>query len=98
MVAAMQGGASGFLPKTLTRPVISAALRLVAAGGTYVPPQTMEVRRGSTTLQKRSRRNRDLTHRQLDVLRLIVKGFPNKQIAQRLRIAVPCPHVRRASS
>jgi DNA-binding NarL/FixJ family response regulator len=58
MVAAMQGGASGFLPKTLTRPVISAALRLVAAGGTYMPPQAMEAR--SASPQKR-RRNRDQT-------------------------------------
>jgi DNA-binding NarL/FixJ family response regulator len=85
MIAAMQGGASGFLLKTLTRPVISAALRLVAAGGIYMPPQAMEAQR-RTPAQTR-RRNRDLTHRQLDVLRLIVKGLANKQIAQRLRIA-----------
>ncbi len=84
MLAAMRGGASGFLLKTLTRPVISAALRLVAAGGIYTPPQAMEPRRAGARTR---RRNRDLTHRQLDVLRLIVKGFPNKQIAQRLRIA-----------
>jgi DNA-binding NarL/FixJ family response regulator len=84
MIAAMQGGAAGFLPKTLTRPVISAALRLVAAGGVYMPPQAMQTRGASPP---KRRRNRDLTHRQLDVLRLIVKGFANKQIAQRLRIA-----------
>jgi DNA-binding NarL/FixJ family response regulator len=86
MLAAMQGGASGFLLKTLTRPVISAALRLVAAGGTYMPPQAMEAQRRMPARTTR-RRNRDLTHRQLDVLRLIVKGLANKQIAQRLRIA-----------
>jgi DNA-binding NarL/FixJ family response regulator len=33
------------------------------------------------------RRNRGLTPRQLEVLRLIVNGLTNKQIAQRLRIA-----------
>jgi DNA-binding NarL/FixJ family response regulator len=84
MVAAMQAGAAGFLMKTLTRPLISAALRLVAAGGIYLPPQAIAERRIITPSR---RRKRDLTERQLDVLRLIVKGFRNKQIAQRLKIA-----------
>jgi DNA-binding NarL/FixJ family response regulator len=84
MVAAMHAGAAGFLMKTLTRPLICAALRLVAAGGIYLPPQAMGERRIITPAR---RRKRDLTDRQLDVLRLIVKGFRNKQIAQRLKIA-----------
>ena len=89
MIAAMQSGAAGFLLKTLTRPVIGAALRLVAAGGTYMPPQIMEAQLKSAHLKSAQirRRGRDLTHRQLDVLRLISKGFRNKQIAQRLKIA-----------
>jgi DNA-binding NarL/FixJ family response regulator len=84
MVAAMHAGAAGFLMKTLTRPLISAALRLVAAGGIYLPPQAMGERRIIAPVR---RRKRDLTGRQIDVLRLIVKGFRNKQIAQRLKIA-----------
>jgi DNA-binding NarL/FixJ family response regulator len=86
VVAAMQGGACGFLSKTLTRPVISAALQLVAAGGIYMPPQAMGARWPATPAPRG--RNNNLTHRQLDVLRLIVKGFRNKEIAQRLKIAV----------
>ena len=84
MVAAMQAGAAGFLSKTLTRPVISAALRLVAAGGIYLPPQALGARPACAPPR---RRKRDLTHRQLDVLRLIGKGLRNKQIAERLKIA-----------
>ena len=84
VAAAMEGGACGFLSKTLTRPVISAALRLVAAGGTYIPPLATGARRGAMSL---SRRRVDLTDRQLDVVRLIAKGFRNKQIAERLKIA-----------
>ncbi len=49
-----------------------------------MPPQVMEARLRSAPVR---RRGRDLTHRQLDVLRLISKGFRNKQIAQRLKIA-----------
>jgi len=80
--AAMEGGASGFLSKTQTRPVISAALQLVAAGGVYMPSLPILARKAHTP-----RLNADLTHRQIDVLRLIVKGYRNKQIAQRLKIA-----------
>jgi DNA-binding NarL/FixJ family response regulator len=78
-VAAIEGGAAGYLMKTVTRPLISAALRLVAAGGIYIPREVMQRAVPPSA--------RTLTERQLDVLRLIVKGLASKQIAERLRIA-----------
>jgi DNA-binding NarL/FixJ family response regulator len=38
VMGALQAGAAGYLPKTHAPPLMAAALRFVAAGGTYVPP------------------------------------------------------------
>lgn len=83
VVGALDAGAAGFLPKTSTLPVIAAALRLVAAGGIYVPPQAID----ETAAARIQRREIKLTGRQADVLRLIVRGIGNKEIAKRLHIA-----------
>ena len=37
----VDAGAAGFIPKTSTFAVMSAALNLVLAGGTYLPPQAI---------------------------------------------------------
>jgi DNA-binding NarL/FixJ family response regulator len=79
VLAAIEAGAQGYIPKTHTPAVIVAALRVIAAGGVYLPLQIL----GERTPNARE----VLTQRQLDVLRLIVRGFPNKEIAQHLRIA-----------
>jgi len=84
VVAALEAGAIGYIPKTSTPDVMMAALRLVAAGGTYVPPQVLHPPAQDTDLPER---RVDLTERQLDVLRLLVKGLANKEIARQLRIA-----------
>jgi DNA-binding NarL/FixJ family response regulator len=78
VMQALEAGAVGYVPKTHAPPLIAAALRVVAEGGTYVPPQALREVESAT---------RRLTERQLAVLRLIVKGLGNREIAQRLRIA-----------
>lgn len=80
VLAALEAGAVGYVPKTSKPSVVSAALRLVAEGGVYVPPQAVERERAAPE-------RIGLTVRQLDVLRLIVRGLANKEIAQNLRIA-----------
>ncbi|MFY9316021.1 MAG: response regulator transcription factor [Burkholderiales bacterium] len=74
---ALNAGARGYLPKTSTREVMQAALRLVAAGGTYVPPQVLGIRVHGLAL----------SDRQLEVLRRMVKGLPNGRIAKDLGIS-----------
>jgi DNA-binding NarL/FixJ family response regulator len=80
--AAIQGGASGFVPKTHTRPMIAAALQLVVAGGLYMPARSAAERRLPVP-----RTSADLTERQLDVLRLISRGLRNREIGERLKIS-----------
>src|SRR4029079_14280744 len=45
VLAAMGAGAAGFIPKSSSIDVIESALRLVMAGGRYVPPEAL----GETT-------------------------------------------------
>jgi DNA-binding NarL/FixJ family response regulator len=81
--AVLQGGASGFVPKTYSRPMISAALQLVAAGGVYMPVAPLQAERKPSAPRANST---DLTERQIDVLRLIARGLRNREIGERLKI------------
>lgn len=84
----LRAGASGFLPKTADGERLGTAVRAIAGGGIYVPrdpdgqaPRTW----GSTTTA--DPRQLGLTDRQKDVLRLIMRGLPNKLIGRQLQLA-----------
>jgi DNA-binding NarL/FixJ family response regulator len=87
ILGVLDSGASGFIPKTSKPEVILAALRLVAAGGVYVPPEAIEDLAASMPLRTPRGESMDLTERQRDVLRLILKGYNNERIASELAIA-----------
>ena len=86
ILGVLDSGANGFIPKTSKPEVIVAALRLVAAGGVYVPPEAIEDLAVQMPLRT-ARESMDLTERQRDVLRLILKGYNNERIASELAIA-----------
>ena len=85
ILAALEAGAAGYIPKTSKPDVMVAALKVIAAGGTYVPPEALEVAPKGPV--RRRARELDLTERQKDVLRLILKGYNNERIASELAIA-----------
>jgi len=101
VVAAFECGVHGYLPSSTTPQVALEALAFVMAGGQYFPPEALLG--GTATAGAEPPRPNDgrkraegLTIRQLEVLRLLRKGKPNKVIARELNLqeATVKVHVR----
>jgi DNA-binding NarL/FixJ family response regulator len=88
---AFQNGAIGYIPKTSNSEVMVNALKLVLAGGKYLPPiMAGAYDTGLGTGNGEGSRPHDmprLTRRQRDVLALIGHGKSNKEIADTLGLA-----------
>ena len=84
MLAALGAGAAGFIPKSGSNEVMLGAVRLVLDGGKYLPPELLGT--GART-DAFAPDTLGLTPRQLDVLRLIARGEPNKVIGRELGLA-----------
>ena len=85
LLALFNLGVSGFAPKTSNSGVIEAAIRLILAGGRYLPPSLLDIasQRGGESSGMPNR----LTPRQIDVLKLISTGHSNKEIARDLDLS-----------
>lgn len=79
--AAIEHGAMGFVPKASTPDTLVSALRQILAGEVYLPATAFEDRDNAAAELS------TMTPRQLDVLRYIVQGKPNKVIAAELGLA-----------
>ncbi|MFW7346652.1 MULTISPECIES: response regulator transcription factor [unclassified Pigmentiphaga] len=101
MRAAIDLGALGFIPKAYSPDVMLSAVRLVLAGGVFVPqmmlsgmshqpagapPAAADAAGGARSTSLDQLRGL-LTERQIDVLRLLSQGKPNKLIARDLGIS-----------
>jgi len=82
--AAMAAGAAGYLLKDVDPAALAEGIRDVYAGRPALHPSVAArlMRHGGGLTRTRI----DITPREHDVLRLVVEGLPNKQIAQRLGI------------
>ena len=91
---AMRHGARGYIPTTLDSSVAIEAVRLVRAGGTYIPASAFlqmvtlknELSSVNTLLATEPSSYADFTPRQADVLRLLQQGMSNKVIAKDLNM------------
>jgi DNA-binding NarL/FixJ family response regulator len=94
VLAAIAAGAAGFIPKSSPNEVLLGALRLVLAGGKYLPPEALapvagagaKAARGATA-RARPLATLGLTDRQAQVLRLLAAGKSNKLICRELDLA-----------
>ena len=102
----LEQGARGFLPKSSLNEVLVSAIRLVAAGGVYVPPEALQkpaIRSAPPAplahpepLAVANVASLGFTARQSEVLGLLLQGMSNKQICRALDLAEPTVkiHVR----
>ncbi|MHB1219706.1 MAG: response regulator [Alphaproteobacteria bacterium] len=89
ILGALNRGANGYLPKTLSGKAMLAALRLVLSGETFVPSILMDERNraGGRADQLGAAPGLDaLTDRERDVLDFLCQGKSNKEIARDLAI------------
>ncbi len=76
----LQAGARGYVLKSVMREELLRAIREVHAGGRYVDPTVASLLAARLS-------HRSLTSRETEVLRMVAKGFGNKEIAAALNIA-----------
>jgi len=101
VIRAIDLGAMGFVPKRASNDTLVEALRLVMAGGIYVPPMhlgnqnarmpapaAIPSAESSPYQVTPSFEELGLTPRQADVLTQLLQGKPNKEIARRLGLSV----------
>jgi DNA-binding NarL/FixJ family response regulator len=97
VLASIDAGAAGFVPKTAKAGIMQAALRVVLAGGVYLPTSVLGHSRTEAPARPKAPEPASasdeiadatgLSPRQVDVLRLLVAGKPNKLICRELDLA-----------
>jgi two-component system nitrate/nitrite response regulator NarL len=94
LLALFDLGIAGFIPKSSPGRIIEAAIRLILAGGRYLPDRVIELASARNGLAPPPARTRPsssgaarLTARQIDVIEAMAQGRTNKEIAREFGIS-----------
>ncbi len=89
--ATIEQGAMGFVPKSSTPEILIQALRLILAHGVYLPLSALDSEEPLGDAVEASANPdtilRNLSPRQVEVLRCVIRGDPNKLIARKLSLS-----------
>lgn len=85
MQKALDNGAMGFIPKSMSSEIMLSAIKLVLSGGIYVPPEMVK----NYSLMHNNDMQIVLTQRQQQVFDLLLVGQSNKMIAKTLSVSLP---------
>jgi DNA-binding NarL/FixJ family response regulator len=87
VLAAVERGAMGFIPKSASGDELAQALRTVLAGHAWLPAQTLQALPNAAARAEPKPAALGLTPRQADVLRLILQGLSTKLICRALDVS-----------
>ena len=97
----IKAGVNGYVLKQSASDELVRAIRAVAAGKSYFDPALMERVVGHTAGTRPVRgvpAEKNLSHREEEVLRLIAWGYLNKEIAARLKISIKTAEAHKANA
>lgn len=96
---AIQGGADGYILKRAVESELITAIQAVMRGDLYVHPAMTRVLLAEQPSTKSSASDpvEPLTNREIEVLKLIVQGHTNRQMADRLNLSVRTVETHRAN-
>jgi DNA-binding NarL/FixJ family response regulator len=84
---ALELGASGYIPKSLTVETMREAVAAILAGSLWMPEGTAEISSADAEADDLARRIALLTPQQMRVLMMLKEGLLNKQIAFELKVS-----------
>ena len=87
---AIKAGASGYILKRAAETELISAINILMRGDLYIDPSLVRVLLDTTSTTDTSEKTHveQLTARETEVLKLIVQGFTNRQVAEELSLSV----------
>lgn len=97
--AALKAGAAGYILKRAAETELISAINIILRGDLYVDPSMMRtlLRDDAAPAAPQPKNAEALTPREIDVLKLIVQGYTNRQIGEALSISIRTAEGHRAN-